>query len=68
MQACSAKFSPIKQWLYFDALECLPEENADSVLTEATCAPANTRYDAQIAVFGRDFQEKFANSNLFLVR
>lgn len=24
-QACSRKFKPLKQWLYFDALECLPE-------------------------------------------
>lgn len=26
LQACSRKFTPLKQWLYFDALECLPEE------------------------------------------
>uniref|UniRef100_A0A8B9HZU0 E1 ubiquitin-activating enzyme n=1 Tax=Astyanax mexicanus TaxID=7994 RepID=A0A8B9HZU0_ASTMX len=24
-QACTGKFMPIMQWLYFDALECLPE-------------------------------------------
>ena len=24
MKACSGKFMPIKQWLYFDATECLP--------------------------------------------
>lgn len=26
LQACSGKFTPFQQWLYFDALECLPEE------------------------------------------
>lgn len=26
MKACSGKFMPIRQWLYFDALECLPED------------------------------------------
>lgn len=29
---------PIMQWLYFDALECLPEEDA-VMLTEEECAP-----------------------------
>ena len=32
---------PIKQWLYFDALECLPEDK--SGLTQEKCAPAGTR-------------------------
>lgn len=25
-QACSRKLTPLRQWFYFDALECLPEE------------------------------------------
>ena len=54
MKACSGKFMPIKQWLYFDALECLPEDR--SKLTEAGCKALNTRYDGQAAVFGHDFQ------------
>ena len=54
MKACSGKFMPIKQWLYFDALECLPEDT--SVLTEEACKPTGSRYDGQVAVFGQDFQ------------
>ena len=57
MKACSGKFMPIKQWLYFDAIECLPAEAATK-LTEAGCKPLNTRYDGQAAVFGHDFQVK----------
>lgn len=34
-QACSGKFHPIKQFLYFDALECMPED--DSIIDEASC-------------------------------
>jgi len=67
MKACSGKFSPIYQWLYYDAVECLPEEDADSVLTEETCKPRNSRYDAQIAVLGQDFQEKLGDLRYFLV-
>ncbi len=26
VKACSGKFNPIRQWFYFDALECLPED------------------------------------------
>ncbi|XP_036389161.1 ubiquitin-like modifier-activating enzyme 1 [Megalops cyprinoides] len=65
MKACSRKFSPLQQWLYFDALECLPEE--EELLMEDACAPANCRYDGQIAVFGSAFQEKLAKQKYFLV-
>ncbi|CAH1783923.1 unnamed protein product [Owenia fusiformis] len=66
MKACSGKFNPIQQWLYFDALECLPE-NADEVLTEESCKPRNSRYDSQIAVFGEEFQKTLGNLKYFLV-
>lgn len=63
MKACSAKFTPMVQYLYFDSLESLP-----AVLpTEADCAPTGSRYDGQVAVFGKAFQEKLSNYRLFLV-
>lgn len=65
MKACSGKFTPINQWLYFDALECLPEDT--SVLTEENCAPTGHRYDMQIAIFGQDFQEKLGSQKYFVV-
>jgi ubiquitin-activating enzyme E1 len=54
MKACSGKFMPARQWLYFDARECLPEDT--SALNEETCKPLGSRYDGQIAVFGNEFQ------------
>ncbi|XP_028923125.1 ubiquitin-like modifier-activating enzyme 1 [Ornithorhynchus anatinus] len=65
MKACSGKFMPIMQWLYFDALECLPE--AGDTLTEEKCRPRNDRYDGQVAVFGSDLQEKLGKQRYFLV-
>ncbi|KIJ19978.1 hypothetical protein PAXINDRAFT_7243 [Paxillus involutus ATCC 200175] len=63
LKACSAKFHPMVQHLYFDSLESLP-----SVLpTEDDCKPTGSRYDGQIAVFGRSFQDKIANHRQFLV-
>lgn len=65
MKACSGKFMPIYQWFYFDAVECLPEDC--SALTEASCAPTNSRYDGQIAVFGKAFQETLIKQKWFVV-
>ncbi|KAL3427419.1 ubiquitin-activating enzyme E1 [Phlyctema vagabunda] len=64
LKAISGKFHPVVQWLYFDSLESLP---TNSPRSEELCKPLNSRYDGQIAVFGRDFQEKLANINEFLV-
>ncbi|XP_018414690.1 PREDICTED: ubiquitin-like modifier-activating enzyme 1 isoform X2 [Nanorana parkeri] len=68
MKALSGKFMPVMQWLYFDALECLPDEKDDnSVLTEENCSLKNNRYDGQIAVFGSELQEKLGKQKYFLV-
>ena len=63
LKAISAKFHPTLQHMYFDSLESLPE----TLPTEADVQPLGTRYDAQIAVFGRNFQERIANHRQFLV-
>lgn len=67
MKACSGKFNPVSQFLYFDALECLPQENIDQVLTEQHCSQKENRYDGQTAVFGEEFQAKLAGLKYFLV-
>ncbi|KAJ8963633.1 hypothetical protein NQ314_005480, partial [Rhamnusium bicolor] len=65
MKACSGKFHPIYQWLYFDAIECLPTERSE--ITEESAAPTGSRYDGQIAVFGKEFQKKIAALKYFVV-
>lgn len=63
LKAVSAKFHPMFQHMYFDSLESLPE----TLPTEEDCKPIGSRYDGQIAVFGKTFQEKIANHRQFLV-
>jgi ubiquitin-activating enzyme E1 len=63
LKACSAKFHPVVQHLYIDSLESLPA----SLPTEQECQPVGSRYDGQIAVFGKKFQEKISNHRQFLV-
>ena len=62
LKACTGKFTPIKQWMYFDAVEMLPEEE-DPALFQ----PQGSRYDSQTIVFGRDVQQKVLNLSYFLV-
>lgn len=64
LKSVSGKFHPIVQYLYFDSLESLPTSIAR---TEELCQPLNSRYDGQIAVFGKDYQEKLSNVREFLV-
>nr|XP_023026513.1 ubiquitin-like modifier-activating enzyme 1 [Leptinotarsa decemlineata] len=65
MKACSGKFHPIYQWLYFDSIECLPQDRSE--ITEELAAPFGSRYDGQIAVFGKEFQKKLAALKYFVV-
>ncbi|ORY32545.1 putative ubiquitin activating enzyme [Naematelia encephala] len=63
LKACSAKFHPMQQVMYFDSLESMPRD----IPTEADCQPVGSRYDSQIAVFGKTFQERIFNYREFLV-
>lgn len=64
LKACSGKFSPINGFFFLDADETLP----DDLLPPDQVAPMNvSRYDSQIACFGKDLQEKLLNLNYFLV-
>ncbi|XP_066919835.1 ubiquitin-like modifier-activating enzyme 1 [Clytia hemisphaerica] len=65
MKACSGKFMPVMQWMYFDSLESLKVEDRNE--NSENYQPQNSRYDAQIAVFGRDFQKKLNSSKYFVV-
>ncbi|KAG6331678.1 hypothetical protein ID866_7409 [Astraeus odoratus] len=63
LKACSSKFHPMVQYLFFDSLESLPS----TLPTEDDCRPTGSRYDGQIAVFGKQFQDKLADHRQFLV-
>ncbi|KAL8225130.1 hypothetical protein R6Q57_017687 [Mikania cordata] len=63
VKACSGKFHPLFQFFYFDSVESLPTEP----LEPSDYRPLNTRYDAQISVFGAKFQKKLENTRSFIV-
>eukprot|EP01063_Lacrimia_lanifica_P031634 TRINITY_DN5260_c0_g1_i1.p1 TRINITY_DN5260_c0_g1~~TRINITY_DN5260_c0_g1_i1.p1 ORF type:complete len:1052 (+),score=491.14 TRINITY_DN5260_c0_g1_i1:62-3157(+) len=63
LKAASGKFTPIKQWFYMDARECLPE----ALPAADQCQPQNNRYDGTAAVFGREFLQRVQNGKYFVV-
>jgi len=65
LKACSGKFHPLVQHMYVDSLESLPSSVPG--LPESDFTPTGSRYDGQVAVFGKAFQEKIANARQFLV-
>jgi len=63
LKACSGKFAPINGFFFLDADEALPDE----LLPVDQVAPQNSRYDSQIACFGKDMQQKILDLNYFIV-
>jgi ubiquitin-activating enzyme E1 len=61
IKAITGKFHPIYQWLYVDALECLPSE------IPPDCAASGGRYSAQELVFGAAYQKVLSDLSVFLV-
>ncbi|CAF3464770.1 unnamed protein product [Rotaria sp. Silwood1] len=69
MKAVTGKFMPIRQFLYFDAIECLPENvfQPSDIIPKPRFSTKKTRYCSQEIVFGADFQEKICKSKYFVV-
>lgn len=57
----SGKFTPLHQWLVFQDLDAIPATVPDDV------APLQSRYDDQIAIYGKSFQERLGRIRMFMV-
>mmetsp|Transcript_9753 Transcript_9753/g.28618 ORF Transcript_9753/g.28618 Transcript_9753/m.28618 type:complete len:1026 (-) Transcript_9753:192-3269(-) len=66
LKAASSKFMPIDQFFYFDATEALPYK-LDALPPEGEVAPAGTRYDGMVAVFGKTLVAKLMRERYLLV-
>jgi len=64
LKAVSGKFSPIRQFLYFDAEEVLPADEFDNL---ESFAPKDSRYDDMTAVLGASLVEKMRSLNVFII-
>ena len=57
----TGKYTPISQWLWFDFFETVAK------IGEPDRTLLNSRFDDQVAIFGREIQEKLENLNLFMI-
>jgi len=69
LKGASGKFTPIQQFYYYDGSHVLPSEaeQTEHPLDLAEHRPQNSRYDAQIGVFGAKIQRKLQEQSYFVV-
>ena len=71
MKACTGHFKPIKQWFYFDAVECLPapwcKRESGAILPKEDLCATSHRYEGQTKIFGKRFQDKLGDLKYFIV-
>ncbi|KAI5067456.1 hypothetical protein GOP47_0017984 [Adiantum capillus-veneris] len=56
-------FMPLHQWIYLDAVDCLPPEPQSGIEKN----PLQSRYDRQISLFGKEFQHKLGSLEWLVV-
>lgn len=64
LKVCLRKFTPLNQWLFFEALNCLPDGDPQA---EPCSAQVDSRYLGQIEILGTKIQQLLMNRKLFLV-
>lgn len=64
IKALGKVFMPLHQWLYLDAVDCVPPELQNGIIEKS---PMQTRHDRQIALFGREFQQKLGSLEWLVV-
>jgi len=68
IKAVSNKFTPTNQFLHFETLSILPDEYLKDRLEDLeNYAPANSRYDGQVVIFGHKYIQTLQNKKLFIV-
>lgn len=63
IKAVTGVFMPLHQWLYVDAIECLPSSAPGFQERSAS----GSRYDSQLALFGRNLQENLGYGQWLVV-
>ena len=61
IKAAANKYTPIKQWLYFDGLIILPE------IKPIEDIDIKSRYYRQEMIFGKEYQQKIKETKVFII-
>ena len=57
LKACSGKYTPVKQWMFYDAQESLSDGFEKMAESEFTANDDNKKYDKVVGVVGRESDE-----------
>ena len=63
----TSRYTPINQWHFFDFFECLQTEENLSFNDQDRLYDKKSRYQDQIAVFGKEIHQKISDLNVFLI-
>jgi ubiquitin-activating enzyme E1 len=66
IKCLSGKFTPLHQWLYFDAVELLPD-HTDASFNVQDYTPSGNRYDGQVVLIGKKNNDILLNGKTFMV-
>ena len=66
LKACSGKYTPVHQWMFYDAQEALPDGFAAMPESEFAGTGAS-KYDSVVRVIGQTLQHKLADLKVFVV-
>jgi len=67
LKACSGKYTPVKQWMFYDTQESLPDKFEEMAEAEFVADADNKKYERVIGVVGRELYEKLCNLKVFVV-
>lgn len=66
LKAVSGKYTPTTQFFYYSDFRAIPK-HPEYKPTEENTKPMNCRYDGNIILLGKPYQEKLHKTNLFLI-
>jgi len=67
LKACSGKYTPVNQWMFYDAQEALPDKFEEMAESEFIADLDNKKYSKVIGVVGKALHEKLTNLKVFVV-
>jgi len=67
LKACSGKYTPVNQWMFYDAQEALPDKYEEMPESEFVADPDNKKYGKVVGVVGRELHNKLMNLKVFVV-
>jgi len=67
LKGCSGKYTPVKQWMFYDTQETLPDKFLEMKEEGFVASEDNKKYSKIVSVIGREIQGQLRRLKLFVV-